>query len=513
MTMITPSLAASEATGGLDRERIDLLWKIARAGARSAVGTEARRQFRYDGDMNIGVITDFELEVRNALNRRAHAVGAQDVVQHGTEQNNPFPEADEKIFVVSATGESQMLTRGQLKEYIGQQRGEGYVFYENRAYGVAGKSLFDDGLGAAPGVPSGRSKFSPDVLETVPASPGLRRPSLGAVERHCRSTLEDPHQTSLYKKAGSAAAPFTMESVVVGEPGMSEGRRGLGRGLSALLGEVDAAPAQAPGEQLGGSREAPIEILQRNPDQPRRTFREEDLEDLSNSIREKGVLQPILVRPSPDTAGEYQIVASERRWRAAQRAGLKTVPIMVRELDDLAVLEIGIIENVQRADLNVLEEALSYKVLMEKFERTQENIAQTIGKSRSHVANTMRLLALPDEVQSYLVSGELTAGHARAIAAAADPVALAKQIIEGGLSVRETEALARKAPNLSAGKSKGGRPPRVKDTDTQALESDLSSVLGLDVSIDHRGSTGTLTITYATLEQLDDLCNRLTRGI
>nr|1YRT_A Chain A, Bifunctional hemolysin-adenylate cyclase [Bordetella pertussis]1YRU_A Chain A, Bifunctional hemolysin-adenylate cyclase [Bordetella pertussis] len=140
--------AASEATGGLDRERIDLLWKIARAGARSAVGTEARRQFRYDGDMNIGVITDFELEVRNALNRRAHAVGAQDVVQHGTEQNNPFPEADEKIFVVSATGESQMLTRGQLKEYIGQQRGEGYVFYENRAYGVAGKSLFDDGLGA-----------------------------------------------------------------------------------------------------------------------------------------------------------------------------------------------------------------------------------------------------------------------------------------------------------------------------------------------------------------------------
>lgn len=305
-----------------------------------------------------------------------------------------------------------------------------------------------------------------------------------------------------------------MESVVVGEPGMSEGRRGLGRGLSALLGEVDAAPAQAPGEQLGGSREAPIEILKRNPDQPRRTFREEDLEELSNSIREKGVLQPILVRPSPETAGEYQIVAGERRWRAAQRAGLKTVPIMVRELDDLAVLEIGIIENVQRADLNILEEALSYKMLMEKFERTQENIAQTIGKSRSHVANTMRLLALPDEVQSYLVSGELSAGHARAIAAAADPVALAKQIIEGGLSVRETEALARKAPSSGVGgKSKGGRPPRVKDTDTQALEADLSSVLGLDVSIDHRGATGTLTITYATLEQLDDLCNRLTRGV
>ena len=303
-----------------------------------------------------------------------------------------------------------------------------------------------------------------------------------------------------------------MESVVA-EPGGSEGRRGLGRGLSALLGEVEAAPAQAPGDQSAGSRDTPIERLHRNPDQPRRTFREEDLEDLANSIREKGVLQPILVRPSPSVAGEYQIVAGERRWRAAQRAGLRAVPIMVRELDDLAVLEIGIIENVQRADLNILEEALSYKVLMEKFERTQDAIAQTIGKSRSHVANTLRLLALPDEVQSYLVSGELSAGHARAIAAAADPVALAKQIIDGGLSVRETEALARKAPAATTTKNKGGRPPRVKDTDTQALEADLSSVLGLDVSIDHRGSTGTLTITYATLEQLDDLCNRLTRGV
>ncbi|PIB94417.1 ParB/RepB/Spo0J family partition protein [Caulobacter sp. FWC2] len=303
-----------------------------------------------------------------------------------------------------------------------------------------------------------------------------------------------------------------MESVVA-EPSGSEGRRGLGRGLSALLGEVENAPARTPGDSAPGSREAPIEILKRNPDQPRRTFREDDLEDLSNSIREKGVLQPILVRPAPGAPGEYQIVAGERRWRAAQRAGLRTVPIMVRELDDLAVLEIGIIENVQRADLNVLEEALSYKVLMEKFERTQDAIAQTIGKSRSHVANTMRLLALPDEVQSYLVSGELSAGHARAIAAAADPVALAKQIIDGGLSVRETEALARKTPNATPSKNKGGRPPRVKDTDTQALEADLSSVLGLDVAIDHRGSTGTLTITYATLEQLDDLCNRLTRGV
>lgn len=304
-----------------------------------------------------------------------------------------------------------------------------------------------------------------------------------------------------------------MESVVVGEPGMAEGRRGLGRGLSALLGEVEAAPAQAPGERLGGANEAPIELLRRNPDQPRRTFREDDLVELSNSIREKGILQPILVRPAPGADGEYQIVAGERRWRAAQRAGLKTVPILVRDLDDLAVLEIGIIENVQRSDLNILEEALSYRVLMDKFDRTQDNIAQTIGKSRSHVANTLRLLALPDEVQAHLVSGELSAGHARAIAAAEDPAALAREIIERGLSVRDTEALARKSPGGGSTKSKGGRPAKVKDTDTQALEHDLSSVLGLTVVIDHRDGAGQLTVSYATLEQLDDLCNRLTRGV
>ena len=300
---------------------------------------------------------------------------------------------------------------------------------------------------------------------------------------------------------------------MVGEPGMAEGRRGLGRGLSALLGEVESAPAQAPGERIGGANEAPIELLRRNPDQPRRTFREDDLVELSNSIREKGILQPILVRPAPGATGEYQIVAGERRWRAAQRAGLRSVPILVRELDDLAVLEIGIIENVQRSDLNILEEALSYRVLMDKFDRTQDNIAQTIGKSRSHVANTLRLLALPDEVQAHLVSGELTAGHARAIAAAQDPAQLAREIIDRGLSVRDTEALARKTPDGRPAKNKGGRPARVKDTDTQALESDLSSVLGLEVVIDHRGAAGALTISYTTLEQLDDLCNRLTRGV
>lgn len=296
---------------------------------------------------------------------------------------------------------------------------------------------------------------------------------------------------------------------------MSEGRRGLGRGLSALLGEVESAPAQTPGDTSAGSREAPIELIRRNPDQPRRTFREDDLVELSNSIREKGVLQPILVRPAPGASGEYQIVAGERRWRAAQRAGLKTLPILVRELDDLAVLEIGIIENVQRADLNAIEEALSYKVLIDKFGQTQDMIAQTVGKSRSHVANTLRLLALPESVQQYVTAGEMTAGHARAIANVPDPAALAREVIDKGLSVRDAEALARRAPDASGQarvKANAARPSPIKDTDTQALEADLSSVLGLDVEIDYRDGAGALTVRYATLEQLDDLCNRLTRG-
>lgn len=300
--------------------------------------------------------------------------------------------------------------------------------------------------------------------------------------------------TSLYKKAGSAAAPFTMA------------KRGLGRGLEALL-----PPKEVDPETHAAITRIAIDRIVAGKHQPRKDFDNAKLEELAQSIKVHGVIQPIVVKPAG--SGKYEIIAGERRWRACRQAGLKEIPAIIKTLDDRATAEISLIENLQREDLNPLEEAEAYEALITEHERTQENIAQTIGKSRSHVANTMRLLALPDEVQSYLVSGELTAGHARAIAAAADPVALAKQIIEGGLSVRETEALARKAPNLSAGKSKGGRPPRVKDTDTQALESDLSSVLGLDVSIDHRGSTGTLTITYATLEQLDDLCNRLTRGI
>jgi len=299
---------------------------------------------------------------------------------------------------------------------------------------------------------------------------------------------------------------------------MAEGRRGLGRGLSALLGESEAELAGAEARDAdravasAAARETPIERLRRNPDQPRRQFMEGDINELADSIREVGILQPILVRPAPGSAGDYQIVAGERRWRAAQMAGLKTVPILVRELDDLAVLEIGIIENVQRADLNPVEEALGYRALIERFGRTQEAVAQTVGKSRSHVANALRLLSLPDEVQALLLSGALSAGHARAIVSASDPVGLARQIVDGGLSVRATEALVRKAGAGSASRpSRPGKAAGFKDADTRALETDLSDILGLDVEIFDRDGAGEIRISYATLEQLDDLCRRLTR--
>lgn len=299
---------------------------------------------------------------------------------------------------------------------------------------------------------------------------------------------------------------------------MAEGRRGLGRGLSALLdeNEADLAGTDTRGASSAvasaAARETPIELLTRNPNQPRRQFNEEDIRELADSIREVGILQPILVRPAPGSAGDFQIVAGERRWRAAQIVGLKTVPVLVRDLDDLAVLEIGIIENVQRTDLNPVEEALGYRALMVRFGRTQEAVAQTVGKSRSHLTNTLRLLTLPDEVQALLLSGELSAGHARAIISASNPIDLARQIIEEGLSVRATEALVRKAvppsPTRSAKPAKAGAS---KDADTRALESDLSDILGLEVEILDRGGAGEIRISYATLEQLDDLCRRLTR--
>ena len=290
---------------------------------------------------------------------------------------------------------------------------------------------------------------------------------------------------------------------------MADQRRGLGRGLSALLGEADATAA-GDGPWPSGGRDLPIELIERNPDQPRRDFAEAELEELANSIRERGVLQPILVRPDPGDPGRFQIVAGERRWRAAQRAGLRELPAVVRELDDLKTLEIAIIENVQRVDLNAIEEAFGYRDLVERFGRTQEEIARIVGKSRSHVANAVRLLGLPETVQLALRAGRLTAGHARALAAAPNPADLARQVLEQGLNVREAEALARRAQAPARAAAFPTAP--VKDADTRALEDDLSETLGLGVEILDRAGVGEVRIRYGSLEQLDDLCRRLTRG-
>ena len=278
-----------------------------------------------------------------------------------------------------------------------------------------------------------------------------------------------------------------------------EGRRGLGRGLSALLGEEAAGP--------GGAREAPIELIRPNPGQPRTHFAETELEELAASIRAKGLLQPILVRPALGAPGEYQIVAGERRWRAAQRAGLASVPVLVRELSDVETLEAALIENLQRSDLNALEEAKAYANLMGLAGVTQDQVAEAVGKSRSHVANTLRLLQLPEAVQGMVQGGRLSAGHARAVLAAAKPLALAEEILAYGLSVREAEARARKSVEASG----RVRPPteRRKSADTMALERDLAERLGLKVEIADRDGRGEVRIRYASLEQLDDICRRL----
>lgn len=292
---------------------------------------------------------------------------------------------------------------------------------------------------------------------------------------------------------------------------MAEGRRGLGRGLSALLGESDAESAAGSAGEAAGAREIPIEMIHRNPDQPRRRFAEAEIAELADSIREKGVLQPVLLRPAPGMAGEYQLVAGERRWRAAQQAGLRAMPALIRELDDKQVLEIAIVENVQREDLGPIEESLSYRALIDKFGRTQEEVAQVVGKSRPHVANALRLLNLPTEVQTLLAEGQLTAGHARALIGSLNPLAFAQEVIARSLSVRDTEALVKRgAPEKKSAGSGSRRPGKV--TDTLDLEDSLSEVLGMTVDIRDQGGKGELRIQYATLEQLDDLCRRLMRA-
>ncbi len=287
-----------------------------------------------------------------------------------------------------------------------------------------------------------------------------------------------------------------------------ETRSRLGRGLAALIG--DSGEEGAALVRARGQKRVPIEFLRANPRNPRTIFDEADLEELTASIREKGIIQPILVRTVPGTADAYEIIAGERRWRAAQRAGLHDVPIVTIEADDKQALEIAIIENVQRSDLNALEEALGYERLGAEFGYSQGDLARVIGKSRPHVANTMRLLKLPDRARGLLSTGRLSAGHARALLAAADPDALAERVVAKGLSVRDVEKLVQRENEPRARERQAAaKDADTKSPDTRALEKHLSDRLGLAVEILHKGEGGELRIRYATLEQLDRVIEQL----
>ncbi|SOC06545.1 ParB/RepB/Spo0J family partition protein [Rhodobacter maris] len=288
-------------------------------------------------------------------------------------------------------------------------------------------------------------------------------------------------------------------------------RRGLGRGLSALMADVQSAVAEDEETPRRRDQMVPIERIVPNPDQPRRTFSEASLEELRASIAEKGVIQPLIVRAHPGRDGHYEIVAGERRWRAAQLAQLHELPVIIRDFTDTEVLEVAIIENIQRADLNPLEEAMGYRQLMERFGHTQEKVAEALSKSRSHIANLLRLLSLPEEIQGYLREGKLTAGHARALITAEDPVGLAREVIARGLSVREVERLVKGegGPTKPASRKPGFAAPE-KDADTRVLEGDLSATIGMNVSIEHSGAEGgKLIISYRSLDDLDRLCQAL----
>ena len=288
-------------------------------------------------------------------------------------------------------------------------------------------------------------------------------------------------------------------------------RRGLGRGLSALMADVEAAPGRSAPEQGARKPETFIDValISPNPDQPRRTFAEDALNELASSIREKGVIQPLILRKNPRNPEGYEIVAGERRWRAAQRAQLHQVPAIVRELNDTEVLELAIIENIQRADLNAVEEAAGYRQLMDRFGHTQEQLAEALGKSRSHIANLLRLLSLPDDVLDLVRGGALSAGHARTLVTADDPSGLAREIVKKGYSVRQAEALAKKPKAETS--TRPSNVTALKDADTRRLEEDLSAGLGLPVRIDHEaGKTGgVVTLKYRSLEQLDEVCRKL----
>jgi ParB family chromosome partitioning protein len=287
-----------------------------------------------------------------------------------------------------------------------------------------------------------------------------------------------------------------------------EGKSRLGRGLAALIGEV--------GDEIGvierargGQKKIPVEFLRPNPRNPRKAFEDPELQELTQSVRDRGIIQPIVVRPVGTRTDSYEIVAGERRWRAAQKAGLHEVPVVVVDIDDKTSLEYAILENVQRADLNPIEEAEGYSRLMAEFSYTQENLSKIIGKSRSHIANMMRLGDLPAPVKALLVERRLTAGHGRALLAVGDPVTVAKRVLQEGLSVRQVEEIAQTEGAMPRLETKSAKARAEKDPDTRALERALQDVLGLTVAIDHKGHGGELRIRYKTLEQLDGLCRRL----
>lgn len=288
----------------------------------------------------------------------------------------------------------------------------------------------------------------------------------------------------------------------------------LGKGLSALIGEVEGVGLGSDTPSRGETApqtDFAIESIRPNPAQPRRTFSDQELDELAASIKQRGVLQPILLRPDPDAPERYQIVAGERRWRAAQRAGLETIPAVVRDMDELQLLEVGIIENVQRSDLNPIEEAEAYGALMKRFGRTQEDLAESVGKSRAHVANTIRLLKLNETAREHLRQGRLSAGHARAALGADDPAPVIDIAVAKSLSVREVEAIVKRLRDGGTLETVAAKVDKLsKDVDTEALETDLARVLGLNVDIRQKAKGGELRIKYRDLEQLDELCRKLT---
>lgn len=289
-------------------------------------------------------------------------------------------------------------------------------------------------------------------------------------------------------------------------------RKRLGRGLAALIGEMDQPVSTSADKPLQSDRILPIELITQSSNNPRRHFAENEIAELAHSIKEHGVIQPIVVRSmGGENSDRFEIIAGERRWRASQKAGLTEVPVIIRNVDDKSALELAIIENVQRADLNAIEEGLGYQQLMDEHDYTQADLGDVIGKSRSHVANTLRLLKLPSSVQTLVSEGALSAGHARTVVTATNPEALAKRIVSEGLSVRQAEVLAQEGEGSSSKKPKSNSASGSKDADTLALEKTLSDATGYKVEISHGGTGGQLKISYKTLDQLDSLC-RLIQG-